>query len=242
MTMPNVLITGSSRGIGKTLAHEFARAGYKVLIHYHTQRPQAQAVADEITHSGGAAAVYSCDLADHAAVRAMMGSIAEKEKNIDVLINNAAMTRDRTILKMTDDEWDSVVRADLSGTFFMVQECAKLMVKYKEGAMINIASIVGVRGSFGNANYASAKAGVIALTKSAARELGRFSIRINAVLPGFHMTGLGATAPADYIENIHRESVLGCTTDSGELARFVVLLAQSKTISGQVFNWDSRII
>jgi 3-oxoacyl-[acyl-carrier protein] reductase len=242
MTQQKILITGSSRGIGKALALEFARAGYKVLLHYHTQKGMARETADSIVKSGGSASVFSCDLADHAAVRSMMQKITADEGNIDALINNASVCRDRTLLKMTDEEWDAVLRTDLSGTFFMTQECAKLMVKQKEGAIINIASIVGVRGSFGNANYACSKAGVIALTKSAAQELGRFAIRVNAVLPGFHLTDMGKTAPAEYIENIHKESVLGCTTDIEELTRFVVLLARSKTISGQVFNWDSRII
>jgi 3-oxoacyl-[acyl-carrier protein] reductase len=242
MTRQNVLITGSSRGIGKSMALEFARAGYKVLLHYHTQKQKAQLTAEDIIKTGGSASVYSCNLAQREGVRSMIQKIALAEGSIDVVVNNAALCRDRTILKMTDEQWDTVLATDLSGTFFMIQECARMMIKQKNGAMINIASIVGARGSMGNANYASAKAGVIALTKSAARELGRFAIRVNAVMPGFHLTDMGKTAPAEYVENISRESVLGCTTDIDELTRFVVLLAQSKTISGQVFNWDSRII
>lgn len=242
MSAPTVLVTGSSRGIGRALAIAFARAGYKVLVHYHTQADKARAVAAEIAAVGGNAAVYGCDLSHPASVRAMVDAIGAAEGTVDVLINNAALTRDRTILKMTDEEWRAVINADLSGTFHMLRACAGLMSKKRAGAIVNISSIVGVRGSYGNANYAAAKAGVIALTKAAARELGRFSIRVNAVLPGYHATDMGSTAPVDYVENIKRESVLGCTTDINELARFVVLLAASTTVSGQVFNWDSRVL
>lgn len=242
MSAPTVLVTGSSRGIGRALALSFARAGYKVLIHYHTQADKAREVAAEIVAAGGDAAVYHCDLADPSAVRAMVEEIAAAEGTIDVLVNNAALTRDRTILRMTDDEWNAVINADLSGTFHILRACGALMAKKRAGAIVNIASIVGVRGSYGNANYAAAKAGVIGLTKAAARELGRFAIRVNAVLPGYHLTDMGRTAPAEYVENIKRESVLGCTTDMDELARFVILLAASTTVSGQVFNWDSRVL
>lgn len=240
--MPSVLVTGSSRGIGSTLARAFGRAGYKVLVHYHAQADKARAVAADITAAGGEAVVYGCDIADPAAVRAMVDQIAAAEGALDVLVNNAALTRDRTILKMTDEEWNTVIDADLSGTFHMTRACAALMAKRRAGAIVNIASIVGARGSHGNANYAAAKAGVIGLTKAAARELGRFSIRVNAVLPGYHATDMGNTVPADYVEAIKRESVLGCTTDMEELARFVVLLAATATVSGQVFNWDSRVL
>ena len=161
---------------------------------------------------------------------------------IDVLVNNAGITRDRTILKMTDEEWEDVVRVNLNGAFWCLRDCSKAMIERKEGAIINISSIVAVRGSVGNANYAASKAGLIALTKSAAKELGRFNIRVNAVLPGFHLTDMGRAVWGKYEERIRSEHTLGRLTDIRELAQFVLFTAKQKSASGQVFNFESRVI
>jgi 3-oxoacyl-[acyl-carrier protein] reductase len=239
---PVVLITGASRGIGKETALAFGQSGFRVAVHFHKEKTKALSVVDEINNSGGYAFALQCAIENEQSVKKMMEMIVEDEGRIDILVNNASVNKDRSILKMSKEEWNEVIDTDLSGTFNVLQECSRVMAKQRSGSIINIASIVGVRGSVGNSNYACAKAGVIALTKAAARELGRFNIRVNAILPGFHMTDMGKTASGEYVARIREESVLGITTDIRELVEFLVFLAQKKTVSGQVFNWDSRII
>ena len=143
---------------------------------------------------------------------------------------------------MPPADWQDVMRTNLDGAFFLTRDCGALMAKNGGGAIINIASVLGLRGAAGSANYAASKAGLVALTKSAAIELGRFGVRVNAVLPGFHLTDMGKTASKDYLERARAESVLGMTTDIAELAAFIVFLSKSLSVSGQVFNWDSRIL
>lgn len=237
-----VLVTGSSRGIGREIALAFARAGASVMLHCVQEKEKAVAVQKEIEDLGGRAVVFQADIADQAQVAALVHGIVRQEGRIDVLVNNAAIIEEHLLLRMPAVAWERVLQTDLNGTFYMLQECAKIMMKQHTGAIISIASLAGVRGAFGSANYAAAKAGIIALTKSAAQELGRFKIPVNAVLPGFHLTDMGKTSSPKYIEKVKLDSVLGTTTDMRELSSFIVFLAGMKTVSGQVFNWDSRII
>ena len=196
----------------------------------------------ELTRLGTRPLLIKADVAKSKEVRAMVGEVIRKWGRIDVLVNNAGITRDRTILKMTDEEWEDVIRVNLNGAFWCLRDCSRAMIERKEGAIINISSIVAVRGSVGNANYAASKAGLISLTKSAAKELGRFNVRVNAVLPGFHLTDMGRAVWGKYEERIRSEHALGRLTDIGELARFVLFLAKQKSVSGQVFNFESRVI
>ena len=237
-----ILITGASRGIGREIALAFAAPGNVIFINYIKDKAAALDAAVAVEKRGAAACVLQADVSDFSRVQAMVKETAGKAGRIDVLINNAGITRNRSIIKMPPADWHDVMRTNLDGAFFLTRECGALMAKNGGGAIINIASIIGVRGAAGCANYAAAKAGLIALTKSAAIELGRFKVRVNAVLPGFHLTGMGKTAAKDYIERARAESVLGVTTDVAELAAFVVFLSQTITVSGQVFNWDSRVI
>lgn len=237
-----VLITGASRGIGRVIALAFGSRGWHVAVNYVKDAKAAEECVAEVAAAGGTAAAVQADVADQAQVQAMVKSVAGTAGRIDALVHCAAVCRDRTILNMSVEEWDAVMNTDLRGSFFVVQECGKLMSRQRGGSIIVLSSIVGMRGSVGNANYAAAKAGLTALAKGAARELGRFGVRVNTILPGFHLTGMGKTAPAAYIEKIKAESVLGCTTDIHELAAFVGFLSETTTISGQVFNWDSRIL
>jgi 3-oxoacyl-[acyl-carrier protein] reductase len=239
---PVVLITGASRGIGRSLALEFGKNDYTVIINYLKEREKALSVAETIEKNGGRARVIAADVSEAAAVKAMVNDIADHEGRVDVLVNNAGITKHRTIVKMADDEWEKVIAADLSGPFYVMRACAPLITRNKGGAIINIGSIVGLRGAFGSANYAGAKAGLVGLTKSAAAELGRFNVRVNMVLPGFHLTDMGTGASDQYVAKARQDSVLGVTTDINEFARFVVFLSQAKTVSGQVFNFDSRIL
>jgi len=237
-----VLITGASRGIGRALALAFGRHEYAVIVNYLREKEKAVLVVDEIARSGGCARSVRADVGDPVQVQRMIETIAAQEGRIDVLVNNAGVARDGGILRITPQEWNIVLQTNLTGAFFVMQQCARMMVKQKEGAIINIASIAGLRGAPGAANYASAKAGISALTKSAAKELGRFNVRVNAVMPGFHLTDMGQSVPGAYVRRAKEDSVLGCTTAGDEMAAFIVFLAGMRTVSGQIFNWDSRII
>ncbi|MFH1367560.1 MAG: SDR family NAD(P)-dependent oxidoreductase [Elusimicrobiota bacterium] len=237
-----VLVTGASRGIGRALAFRFAEEGDAVVVNYLKNESAAAKTVKEIEKNGGKARAVRADVADPSAVASMSRDILEKEKSIDVLINNAGICANTTLLKMEEADWDSVVKTDLNSAFYTIRAFSKAMMMRKSGSVINIASISGLKGAHGSGNYAAAKGGLIALTKSAAIELGRFGICVNAVCPGFHLTDMGRHATDRYIEETKKASVLGLTTDINELADFVYMLSLSKTVSGQVFNWDSRII
>ena len=235
------LITGASRGIGRRLALSFAGAGYSVIINYLSNKAQAEETLSLIKKSGGSGRLINADVSDPVSAQKLVEDIANAEQRLDVVINNAGITRDHTIVKMTYEEWDEVIKTNLYGPFNLIKESARAMAK-NGGAIINIGSISAFQGSCGAANYSASKGGIVSLTKAAARELGRFNIRVNAVLPGFHLTDLGQKAPEHIIEKMKTDNVLGITTDIEELCEFVLLLARSKTVSGQIFNWDARII
>ncbi|MDR3195722.1 MAG: SDR family oxidoreductase [Endomicrobium sp.] len=233
MEKKTVLITGSSRGIGKQLASAFSENNWNVCGCYRSNAPDF-----EIPNS----AFVKTDISNYKEVKDLINNAVAKFGKIDCVINNASIASGSSIFKMTDEMWDSVIKTDLSGTFYVVKESLKQMIKQKDGAIINIVSMSAFKSYIGNANYSASKAGVIALTKTTAREGGRFGIRSNAVLPGFHFAGMGGNASEEYIETIKKESVLNATTDIKELAEFIVFLSQVKTVSGQVFNFDSRLI
>jgi 3-oxoacyl-[acyl-carrier protein] reductase len=241
--MNTVLITGASRGIGRELALAFGRAGYAVAVNYVKEKDAAEAVVQAIKQAGNPEAeAFPCDVRDSLRVRQMIDTIVKRWKNLDVLINNAGITKDRTILKMTNGEWNDVLETNLSGAFWCLREAARVMAPEKGGAIINIASIMGARGGFGNANYSAAKAGLIGLTRSAARELGRFEITVNAVLPGFHETDMASTLDDERRKRIMAEHVMGRSTRMEDLARMILELVQNKSVSGQVINVDSRVL
>ncbi|HRY30103.1 MAG TPA: 3-oxoacyl-ACP reductase family protein [Elusimicrobiota bacterium] len=238
----NVLVTGASRGIGERIARAFCKEGHRVLLNYHVDKERALRVRDALRAQGGEAEVCGGDVADPAAARALVKRTVELWGAIDGLVNNAGLCRDKTILKMTEEEWRRVLDVNLSGTFWCLKFAAEEMARKKSGFIINIASLLALRGGVGCANYAAAKAGVVGLTKSAARELGRFNVRVNAVLPGFHNTDMGAAAWAKNAEKILGEHVLGRLGDLDELGRFVVFLSQQQSVSGQIFNFESRVV
>lgn len=237
-----VLVTGASRGIGKAVALAFAKLGCRVGVNFLTQESKARETADHVKALGGEALLLKADVGDSAQVKTMVDALVQKWGRVDVLVNNAGITRDRTILKMTDEEWNEVLRTDLSGPFWCLRECARVMTMQKDGAILNIGSIVGARGGIGNANYAAAKAGLVGLTKGAARELGRFNIRVNAVLPGFHLTDMGSTVREQDVERLRLEHALGRLTNLEELADFIVHVSSQRSASGQVYNFDSRVM
>lgn len=238
-----VFITGASRGIGRDLALAFGKAGYAVGINFVKEEAQAKAVAQSIAKAGNKEVeLFPGDVRDSLKVRQMLDGVQKRWGRLDVLINNAGITRDRTILKMNNGEWNDVIDTNLSGAFWCLREAARLMCKEKKGAIINIASIMAARPGFGNANYAASKAGLIALTKAAARELGRFQVTVNAVMPGFHETDMSSNLAPEHKKAVIDQHVLGKSTDAGDLCRVILELAQNTSMSGQIVNVDSRLI
>jgi 3-oxoacyl-[acyl-carrier protein] reductase len=235
-------VTGASRGIGKQIALAFGRSGARTAVHYHREEKKAREAAAGIREAGGESILLKANVGDFVEARRLVENVLKKWGRLDVLINNAGMSRDKVILKMTERDWREVIDTNLTGTFWCLKAAAAAMVRQKSGCIINIGSLIGLRGGVGCANYAASKGGLLALTRSAARELGGFGVRVNAVLPGFHPTDMGLTVWEKNPQKILGESVLGRLTDVFELSEFVVRLAGTRSVSGQVFHFDSRVV
>ena len=233
MNSKTVLITGISRGIGKELALHFSKSGWNVCGCYKTNKPDY-----EIPN----AAFFRYDISKPGEAKSLIENSQSEFGKIDCVINNASIGKNKIIFKEQADNWNEVIQTNLNGTFYVIKEALDIMAKQHYGSIINIASISAYKSYAGAASYSASKAAVISLTKTAAREGGRFSVTVNAVLPGFHPTLLGRSAGGKYMESIKQESVLNTTTDIKEFLDFMLYLADTKTISGQVFNIDSRIV
>ena len=237
-----IIITGASRGLGREIALCFGRAGERVVVNFLSNEQAARAVADEVSHNGGESTCYKADVKNQVEVDAMTRDTIKRWGAVDVLINNAALTKDGIMLRMTGEDWDDVVNTNLKGPFHCIRAAAHQMIKQRNGHIINISSIVGLQGREGQANYSSSKAGLLGLTKASARELGPFNIKVNAVLPGYLPTDMGSNLPDAVHDRILKENVLGKASDPHEVADFIYHLSLMNNVSGQVFNLDSRII
>lgn len=231
-----VLVTGGSRGIGKAVAETLAREGFQVYLTYVSKPEEAEAVAAGINAAGGSARAFRLDVSDAAAVAAFFQEEIREKVTLDVLVNNAGITKDGLILRMKDDDFDRVLDVNLSGAFTCLREAAKLMTRQRKGRIVNITSVVGQMGNAGQVNYSAAKAGLIGMTKSAAKELAGRNVTVNAVAPGFIETDMTAKLTdevrAAYIEAIPLRR-LGQPQD---IADAVAFLASDKAgyITGQV--------
>ena len=179
-----VLVTGAGRGIGASIAKRFASEGAEVIVNYSGNDEAAQKTVDEITATGGQAQKYKCSVNDSESVKVMIDEIIKKFGRIDILVNNAGITKDGLMLRMTDEDFDRVIDVNLKGTFNCTKYVSKYMLKQKSGKLINISSVVGLSGNAGQVNYSASKAGIIGITKSAAKELSSRGITVNAVAPG----------------------------------------------------------
>jgi len=237
-----VIVTGASRGLGKKIAIRFGREGEKVVVNYIIRRSEAETVADEIGRSGGEAIPFQADVKVAAQVEVMMKSTKRRFGTIDVLVNNAGITKDGLLVRMTEQDWDAVIETNLKGPFLCIRAASEIMSKQQNGHVINVSSISGVQGREGQANYSASKAGLIGLTRACARELGRSNIKVNAVLPGYIVTDMGEKVSDGIYQRVLRENALNRVSDPEEVADFIYHLSLMNNVSGQVFNLDSRIV
>ncbi|MEK6744540.1 MAG: SDR family NAD(P)-dependent oxidoreductase [Nitrospirota bacterium] len=236
-----IIVTGASRGLGRTIALKFGHAGTRIVVNYLERRQDAIAVVDSITEQGGEAFALQADVRQGAMVDAMTDAVLERWGTIDVLVNNAGITRDGFAVRMSEQDWDDVLDTNLTGPFHCIRAVSRAMMRQRSGHIISLASLTGMQGRAGQANYSAAKAGLVGLTQSAAKELGRFNIRANTVLPGLLETEMGTSLPEPVRRRIIEENALGRSSTREEVAEFIYRLSLMQHVSGQVFNLDSRI-
>ncbi|XP_049403826.1 3-oxoacyl-[acyl-carrier-protein] reductase 4-like [Solanum stenotomum] len=242
---PVVIVTGASRGIGKAISLTLGKAGCKVLVNYARSSKEAEEVCKEIEACGGQALSFGGDVSKEADVEAMIKTAVDAWGTVDVLINNAGITRDGLLMRMTTKQWQEVIDLNLTGVYLCTQAAAKIMMKKKKGKIINIASVVGLVGNFGQANYSAAKAGVIGLTKTVAKEYASRNINVNAVAPGFIASDMTAKLGDDIEKKILGQIPLGRYGQPEEVAGVVEFLAinpASNYITGQVITIDGGMV
>jgi len=234
------LITGAGRGIGRAIAIALAKEGAEVVINYNGSEERAKEVKQTIEENGGKASIYKCNVSDFVACEAMIKDIVKEYGHLDILVNNAGITKDSLIMKMKEEDFDSVLNVNLKGTFNTIRHSARQMLKQRSGKIINISSVSGILGNVGQANYAASKAGVIGLTKTMARELGSRGITVNAIAPGFVDTEMTEVLSEEIRENACKQIILGRFGKPEDIANTAVFLASDKAdyITGQVISVD----
>ena len=234
------LVTGASRGIGRQIALTLGAKGAAVIVNYNGSAAKAEDVVNEIKAAGGKAEAVQCNVAEFESCGSMLAEVVEKYGRLDILVNNAGITRDNLLMKMSEEDFDAVISTNLKGVFNCIKHISRQMLKQRAGRIINISSVSGVLGNAGQANYCAAKAGVIGLTKSAARELASRGITVNAIAPGFIVTDmtdvLSDSVKASIIEQIPMKK-LGETADIAEAVAFLAS-DEAKYITGQVLSID----
>lgn len=234
------LVTGASRGIGKEIAKTLAANGAFVIVNYNGSKDAAEAVVAEITADGGQAAAYGCNVSDFEACGEMIASIIKEHKHLDIIVNNAGITRDGLLMRMSEEDFDAVVNTNLKGCFNTIRHASRTLLKQRAGKIINISSVSGVLGNAGQANYSASKAGVIGLTKSVAKELASRGINVNAVAPGFVSTEMTDAMPEEAKKAVLGQIPLQRPGTTQDIAQAVLFLASgaSDYITGQVLSVD----
>lgn len=238
------IVTGASRGIGRAIAGELAANGADVVVNYHHSAEQAQEVVDAIERSGGKAIAVQADVSDFEDAKALVAETRQEFGRIDVLVNNAGTTRDTLLMRMKEEDWDTVLETNLKSLFNCCKAVLRPMLRQKSGGrIINISSVVGLAGQGGQTNYAASKAGIIGFTKSLAKEMGPRAITVNAVAPGYFPTALTADLPDDLVEKALDLIPLGRLGQVEEVAHLVAFLASDKAsyITGEVIRVDGGL-
>lgn len=234
------LVTGASRGIGKACAMELAKAGYDIIINYAGNEEAANKTVSEIKDLGQNAVAKKFDVSNKEAVDTAIAEIMEEFGRIDVLVNNAGITRDNLFMRMKEEEWLAVINTNLNSAYFVTNPVSKIMIKQRSGAIVNMASVSGVFGNAGQANYSAAKAGMIGFTKALAKELASRNIRVNAVAPGFIQTDMTKDLPVDKIVERIPLKTLGQPEDIAKTVKF--LAVDATYITGQVIGVDGGLV
>lgn len=234
----NVLVTGASRGIGRNIALQFAEEGYNVAVNYAGNKDKAEAVVEEIKGKGVESFAIQANVANGDEVKAMIKEVVSTFGSIDVLVNNAGITRDNLLMRMKEQEWDDVIDTNLKGVFNCIQKVTPQMLRQKSGSIINLSSVVGSVGNPGQANYVATKAGVLGLTKSTARELASRNITVNAVAPGFIVSDMTDALSDDLKEQMLDQIPLKRFGKDQDIADTVTFLASDKAkyITGQTIH------
>lgn len=234
----NALVTGASRGIGRSIAIQLAEEGYNVTVNYAGNQDKAEAVVSEIKEKGVESFAIQANVANGDEVKAMIKEVVSQFGSIDVLVNNAGITRDNLLMRMKEQEWDDVIDTNLKGVFNCIQKVTPQMLRQRSGSIINLSSVVGAVGNPGQANYVATKAGVVGLTKSAARELASRGITVNAVAPGFIVSDMTDALSDELKEQMLDQIPLSRFGEDTDIAHTVAFLASEKAkyITGQTIH------
>lgn len=234
------LVTGAGRGIGREIALVLAANGATVIVNYNGSKESAESVVAEIVQKGGSAEAIQCNVSDFAASEAFVNQVLDKYKKVDILVNNAGVTRDNLIMRMTEEDYDTVLDTNLKGAFHMIRHLSRSFIKQRGGKIINISSVSGVLGNAGQANYSASKAGLIGLTKSVAREFASRGVNVNAVAPGFIDTDMTKNMTEDAKKTLSSMIPMGKMGSTKNIADLVLFLAGdgSDYITGQVICVD----
>jgi 3-oxoacyl-[acyl-carrier protein] reductase len=233
-----VLVTGGSGGIGRAICCEFARAGWRVAVHYRTHRDEAERTCSQVKDLGAEGFLCQSDIRDPLSVGRMFAEITSRWGRLDALIANAGQASSALVLRALVEDWTEVIETNLTGTFHCLQAAGQLMRQQRQGSILIIGSYAGMQGQAGQAAYAASKAGLIGLMKTAAREWGPDQVRVNMILPGWQTTALAASSTSDRL----KDHILGRPTALTDVAHAVYSLALLPDASGQVWNLDSRIL
>ena len=234
------VVTGASRGIGKAIAMKFAQLGATVVINYNGSAQKAEEVEQSIIADGGRAVIKQCNVADYDACEAFIKEVIDQFGRIDILVNNAGITKDGLIMRMSEEDFTNVVDVNLKGTFHCIRFASRQMMKQRSGRIINMSSVVGISGNAGQINYAASKAGVIGMTKSAAKELASRGITVNAIAPGYIETDMTNVLSDKVKEETMKQIPLGRLGQTGDIAAAAAFLASDEAgyITGQVLAVD----
>ncbi|WP_154481644.1 3-oxoacyl-[acyl-carrier-protein] reductase [Anaerosalibacter bizertensis] len=240
----NALVTGGSRGIGRATAIELSKEGANVIITYNSNEEKAKEVIKEVEKNGVKGLAIKADVSSEEDVKSMMKTIKSQFDSIDVLVNNAGVTKDNLLIRMKSEDWDKVINTNLKGVYLCTKAVVRGMMKKRHGKIVNIASVVGISGNAGQGNYSASKAGVIGFTKSIAKELGSRGINVNGVAPGFVETDMTEVLSEDIKEQSLKLIPLNRFAKPEDIANVVVFLCSEKAnyITGQIINVDGGML